>query len=142
MSEKNTFTMKLRTHFEPVESDRNIGVENVYAHGSMYKKVFGRELKDTDRRKRFVKITSMQTKRSVYRILRGVPTGVESKDTLYMDSDAKSLLGGNETEVKIKKCSSISFYWNTDNLASRISFRIGVAFGIPSLVLGIISLVK
>ena len=136
-------TFKLRTRFEYSDESRTalepIGCENVYMTGTLCQALFGRTLKGTDRRKRFIKITSKQTGRSVYRLFRGAPTGVLSEKTLYIDSDGKSVLqeSGDECELIIQKCSGFSFYWNTSNSATRISFRLGF----PSLLLGIASII-
>lgn len=134
---------KLKTHFEYSDENKTdiepLGCENIYITGTLYEKLFGRPLKGTDRRKRFLKITSSQTGLSVYRLFRGVPSGVLSKDTLYIDSEGRAVLQQSDDEVvlSIKKCSPFSFYWNTSNSATRISFKIGF----PSLLVGIASLI-
>lgn len=134
---------KLKTHFEYSDENKTdiepLGCENIYITGTLYEKLFGRPLKGTDRRKRFLKITSSQTGLSVYRLFHGVPSGVLSKDTLYIDSEGRAVLQQSDDEVvlSIKKCSPFSFYWNTSNSATRISFKIGF----PSLLVGIASLI-
>ena len=139
-------TFKLKTRFEYSDESRTalepIGCENVYMTGTLYQELFGRTLKGTDRRKRFIKITSKQTGRSLYRLFRGAPTGVLSEGRLYIDSDDKGVLqeSGDECELIIQKCSAFSFYWNTSNSATRISFRLGL-LGFPSLLLGIASII-
>ncbi len=133
---------KIKTHFEYSDESRTafepIGCENVYMTGTLYKDLFGRPLKGTDRRKRFLRITSKQTGFSVYRLFCGAPTGVLNEGTLYIDSDGKSILqeSGDDCELVIQKCSPFSFYWNTSNSATRITFKIGL----PALVIGIVSL--
>ena len=136
-------TFKIKTRFEYSDANKTdiepIGCENIYLTGTLYEKLFGRPLKGSDRRKRFLKITSLQTGSSVYRLFRGAPTGVVNKDILYIDSDGKAVLQRSDDEVvlSIKKCCPFSFYWNTSNSATRISFKIGL----PSLIIGAASLI-
>ncbi|MBQ9626125.1 MAG: hypothetical protein IJR40_03010 [Treponema sp.] len=136
-----SFKALLKTRFDLEEKKAaEFGCENVYAHASLYKKVFRKTLKGTDRRKRFVKITSEETKMSVYRILRGVPNGVSSADgILYIDSDGKNVLSVSSAEVsvKVKSACWLAYYWHTDNTAARISFKMGII----SFTVGIISLI-
>lgn len=135
-------TFKIKTRFEYSDESRTafepIGCENVYLTGTLYQDLFGRTLKGTDRRNRFLKITSKQTGRSVYRLFRGAPSGVLNEGILYIDSDGKGVLqeSGDECELSIRKCTPPGFYWNTSNSATRTSFRLGL----PSLVLAIVSL--
>ena len=69
-----------------------IDADTVYMYSKNYEKIFGKPLKETDRKSRFMKITNVQTGKSVYRTFRGVSSGVLSSDTIYMDSDGRNIL--------------------------------------------------
>lgn len=151
MKKGNEDVMHLKVHFDYDESvqERNTQTpdcEAVYAHGSLYKEVFGRTLKGTDRKRRFVKITAVPTKRAVWRTLYGVPKNVKSTGILYLNSDAKNILeeGNEESRVRITPSSWFSYYWHTANSATRIAFRVGIVsggIGVVSLLVGIASLI-
>ena len=135
--EKETLRALLDAVSHPIDS------ETVYAHGSLYRKVFGGTLKGSDRKRRFVKITSAATGRSVYRTLRGVPVSVRSEGILYIDSDGMHVLcdpdipaPDGEVELSLKKCGWLGYYWNTSSTMVRVTFRIGMV----SLVIGTVSL--
>lgn len=129
-----------------------IDFELAYMHGSSYKEIFGTTLKGSDRRKRFIKITNTKTKKSVYRIFKGVPSVVKSEDTIYLDSDGYHVLTDtaestepvqNSVELSIKKTNWLAYYWNTSNTMVRITFKIGavsLALGIISLILSVVSI--
>ena len=94
----------------------------------------------TNREDRFIQISHNNT--SIYRIFRGVPSGVLSKDIIYIDSDGKSILNNNadkndKIELEITPVSWFSFYWHTSNIMARISFKTGFY----SIILGLISIV-
>ncbi len=150
------FILKYRLNYNEdakQKDDFHIDCESAYLHSSYYKKIFDGTLKDTNRRKRFVKITNVESGKSIWRTLRGVPTGALSQGILYVNSDGRSILEGSSSEttkLTIKKSCWLFYYWNTDNTAARVSFKTGIislvigalAFpvGIASLILAIISL--
>ena len=129
------------------KDDFHIDCESAYLHSSYYKKIFDGTLKDTNRRKRFVKITNVESGKSIWRTLRGVPTGALSQGILYVNSDGRSILEGSSSETTklvIKKSCWLPYYWNTDNTAARVSFKMGIisfGVGIVSFLLGIVQFV-
>ena len=129
------------------KDDFHIDCESAYLHSSYYKKIFDGTLKDTNRRKRFVKITNVESGKSIWRTLRGVPTGALSQGILYVNSDGRSILEGSSSEttkLTIKKSCWLPYYWNTDNTAARVSFKMGIisfGIGIVSFLLGIVQFV-
>ena len=65
---EDSFIIKCRFTYKDdgeQRDDNRPNCETAYLHGSYYEKIFGKKLKDTDRRKRFIKITSKATKRSI-----------------------------------------------------------------------------
>ena len=153
---KLTAEYKLKTRFDYTEAfiekhgvqqidfDR-FNNEAVYMEVSTYEKIFGKKLKNTNREKRFMKISNKAKNTSLYRIWRGTSTSVaHSSGIIYLDSDGKSILSDSENLDKketilleIKPVSRFTYYWNTSNIMTRISFKTGVC----SIILGIISLV-
>lgn len=129
------------------KDDFHIDCESAYLHSSYYKKIFDGTLKNTNRRKRFVKITNVESGKSIWRTLRGVPTGALSQGILYVNSDGRSILEGSSSEttkLTIKKSCWLPYYWNTDNTAARVSFKMGIisfGIGIVSFLLGIVQFV-
>ncbi|MBQ1592616.1 MAG: hypothetical protein II077_11325 [Treponema sp.] len=129
------------------KDDFHIDCESVYLHGSFYEKIFDGTLKNTNRRKRFVKITNVESGKSIWRTLRGVPTGALSQGILYVNSDGRSILedsSSETTKLTIKKSCWLPYYWNTDNTAARVSFKMGIisfGIGIVSFLLGIVQFV-
>ncbi len=122
------------------KDDFHIDCESAYLHSSYYKKIFDGTLKDTNRRKRFVKITNVESGKSIWRTLRGVPTGALSQGILYVNSDGRSILEGSSSEttkLTIKKSCWLFYYWNTDNTAARVSFKMGFV----SLVISIVAFI-
>lgn len=117
---------------------------NVYTSNDIHEKVFGEKAGSITKypwKKRIIKITSKATKLSVYRIWRGVPAYVTSKDILYIDNNAKYSLindrNNNEVEVVLSKGCRFGYYWNHFDNATRVSFKLGFV----SVILGIISLI-
>jgi hypothetical protein len=122
------------------KDDFHIDCESAYLHSSYYKKIFDGTLKDTNRRKRFVKITNVESGKSIWRTLRGVPTGALSQGILYVNSDGRSILedsSSETTKLTIKKSCWLPYYWNTDNTAARVSFKMGFV----SLVISIVAFI-
>lgn len=114
-----------------------------YTSNYIHKEVFGERAKDVTKypwKKKIIKITSKATGLSVYRIWRGVPGYVKSKDTLFIDDSGKfALIKSNDeatVDLILSKGNRISFYWNHFENATRISFKLGLT----SVVLGVISL--
>ena len=144
------FILKCRFNYNEdakQKDDFHIDCESAYLHSSYYKKIFDGTLKDTNRRKRFVKITNVESGKSIWRTLRGVPTGALSQGILYVNSDGRSILEGSSSEttkLTIKKSCWLPYYWNTDNTAARVSFKMGIisfGIGIVSFLLGIVQFV-
>lgn len=122
------------------KDDFHIDCESAYLHSSYYKKIFDGTLKNTNRRKRFVKITNVESGKSIWRTLRGVPTGALSQGILYVNSDGRFILEGSSSEttkLTIKKSCWLPYYWNTDNTAARVSFKMGFV----SLVISIVAFI-
>ena len=88
-----------------------------------------------------VKITSKETGLSIYRIWKGTPLYVESKDTLFVDDSAKYALiktkEANKVNLVLSKGSRLKFYWNHFDNATRISFKLGLT----SVFLGALSII-
>ncbi|MBO4547265.1 MAG: hypothetical protein J5700_06775 [Treponema sp.] len=107
-----------------------------------YEDIFGTALKNTDRRKRFVKISSDQSRFSIWRTWRG--TNI-SKNEIVLDCDGKAVLDGNNndavTTLKIKKTNWFDYYWHTDNTAARVSFKVGIVSMLVGTALGVVSLI-
>ncbi len=113
-----------------------------------YKKIFGEKKKETNPSKRYIKIKSKATGKSVYRRWYSRTTdelanGIEIKNTIYVDNDARFLLAaGEENEefqipLEISKSCSLMFYLFNRNHYVAISLIIAlvsVIFGIFSLV--------
>ena len=120
--------------------------ENVYGHSSCYQKIFGTKLKYTNREKRYIKISSVGGKISIYRILRGVPSGISSKSSiLYINGDGKNILeeqcksktDDSSVVLIIKPVSSLRYFWCSSNVYNRISFQVALC----SLILSTLSII-
>ena len=137
---KKEYSIKLKFCRNSNEPHNTLfGTDSAYMSPSAYKEIFGTTLAGTNRENRFIKIS--HNNNSIYRIFRGVPSGVLSKDIIYMDSDGKSILNNNadkndKIELEIIPVSWFSFYWHTSNIMARISFKTGFY----SIILGLISL--
>jgi hypothetical protein len=82
----------------------------------------------------------VESGKSIWRTLRGVPTGALSQGILYVNSDGRSILEGSSSEttkLTIKKSCWLPYYWNTDNTAARVSFKMGFV----SLVISIVAFI-
>ncbi len=139
---KKEYSIKLKFCRNGNEPDNTLfGTDSAYMSPHAYKEIFKKELDGTNREDRFIKIS--HNNNSIYRIFRGVPNGVLSKDIIYIDSDGKSILNNNadknendKIELEITHVSWFSFYWNTSNIMARISFKTGFY----SIILGLISI--
>jgi len=148
-----TKKMKVESEMSPHKDANPEKIEDlryVYTSNDIHQKVFGTRAKDIKNlpwNRRIIKITSKETKLSIYRIWKGVPAYVESKDILYIDDTAKYSLiknkQNNEVEITLSKGSWFQFYrYHFDN-ATRISFKLGflsIVLGIVSFLLGILSI--
>ena len=140
---KKEYAIKLRFCRNNNEPDNTLfGTDSAYMSPHAYKEIFKKELDGTNREDRFIKIS--HNNNSIYRIFRGVPNGVLSKDIIYMDSDGKSILNNNDSddkndkiELEITPVSWFLFYWHTSNIMARISFKTGFS----SIILGLISII-
>ena len=140
---KKEYSIKLKFCRNDNEPDNTLfGTDSAYMSPSAYKEIFGKTLAGTNREDRFIKIS--HNNNSIYRILRGVPHNILSKDIIYMDSDGKNILNNysdsddknDKIELEITPVSRFSFYWHTSNVMTRISFKTGVY----SIILGLISI--
>lgn len=141
---KKEYSIKLKFCRNDNEPDNTLfGTDSAYMSPRAYEKIFGKKLDGTNREDRFIKIS--HNNNSIYRILRGVPHNILSKDVIYMDSDGKNILNNyngsdnnnDKIELEIIPVSWFSFYWHTSNIMARISFKTGVY----SIILGLISIV-
>ena len=140
---KKEYSIKLKFCRNDNEPDNTLfGTDSAYMSPRAYEKIFGKKLDGTNREDRFIKIS--HNNNSIYRILRGVPHNILSKDVIYMDSDGKNILNNyngsddnnDKIELEIIPVSWFSFYWHTSNIMARISFKIGFY----SIILGLISI--
>ena len=140
---KKEYSIKLKFCRNDNEPDNTLfGTDSAYMSPSAYKEIFGKTLAGTNRENRFIKIS--HNNNSIYRILRGVPHNILSKDIIYIDSDGKNILNNynnsddknDKIELEIIPVSWFSFYWHTSNIMARISFKTGVY----SIILGLISI--
>ena len=141
---KKEYSIKLKFCRNDNEPDNTLfGTDSAYMSPSAYKEIFGTTLAGTNRENRFIKIS--HNNNSIYRILRGVPHNILSKDIIYMDSDGKNILNNysdsddknDKIELEITPVSWFLFYWHTSNIMARISFKTGFS----SIILGLISIV-
>ena len=140
---KKEYSIKLKFCRNGNEPDNTLfGTDSAYMSPSAYKEIFGKTLAGTNRENRFIKIS--HNNNSIYRILRGVPHNILSKDIIYIDSDGKNILNNysdsddknDKIELEITPASWFSFYWHTSNIMARISFKIGFY----SIILGLVSI--
>lgn len=137
--------------FDSERDDIIVDAWNIYTSSDLFVKVFGKKEKDFknySKKKKVIKITSLVTKHSVYRFWNGAPLGAKTKDTIFLDKNAKyDLLGDrnlNKVNVNISKGSKLCFYWNHYDHMTRVSFKLAlwsVILGFISLLLGIISII-
>ena len=140
---KKEYSIKLKFCRNDNEPDNTLfGTDSAYMSPRTYEKIFGKELDGTNREDRFIKIS--HNNNSIYRIFRGVPNNVLSKDIIYIDSDGKNILNNyngsddknDKIELEITPVSWFLFYWHTSNIMARISFKIGFY----SIIVGLISI--
>lgn len=140
---KKEYSIKLKFCRNDNEPDNTLfGTDSAYMSPSAYKEIFEKNLAGTNREDRFIKIS--HNNNSIYRIFRGVPYNILSKDIIYIDSDGKNILNNysdsddknDKIELEITPASWFSFYWHTSNIMARISFKIGFY----SIILGLISI--
>lgn len=100
---KKEYSIKLKFCRNDNEPDNTLfGTDSAYMSPSAYKEIFGKTLAGTNRENRFIKIS--HNNNSIYRILRGVPHNILSKDIIYMDSDGKNILNNyNNSDDKNDK---------------------------------------
>ncbi len=117
---------------------------NAFMSSNLHGKIFDEKAKDLVNypwKKKIVKITSKETGLSIYRIWKGTPLYVESKDTLFVDDSAKYALiktkEANKVNLVLSKGSRLKFYWNHFDNATRISFKLGLT----SVFLGALSII-
>ena len=128
---------------------------DVRSSNGLYNEVCGKKMKESGVDSRYIKITSLETKKSVYRRWYGITRnelgfGVKSADILYLDDDAKKLLQKDpESDEKIplslSPTNAVAFYWHTRNTLERLSFKMTLVsfimgFGIIELIKYVISL--
>lgn len=125
---------------------------NVYTSNNIFEEIFKKKEKDfTDykTKKKVIKITSKDSKITIYRFWNGAPVGAKTKDTIYVDKYAKYDLLLNKDQEKanliLSRGSKIAFYLNHYDHMVRVSFKLGlwsVIIGVVSFVFSIISLFK
>ncbi len=136
--------------FENDREDIVVDTWNVYTSNNVFSVVFGKNEKDFDtynKKKKVIKITSLDTNKSIYRIWNGAPLGAKTKDLLFLDKNAKyDLLSDksvNSVNIVFSKGSKLKFYLNHYDHMVRVSFKLGlwsVIVGVVSFIIGIISL--
>lgn len=137
-------------HFENDREDIVVDTWNVYTSNHIFKEIFKKNESDFNtyaKKKKVIKITSLDTKKSIYRFWNGAPFGAKTKDTLFLDKYAKYdlLVEKNKNTVNIvfSKGSKLKFYLNHYDHMVRVSFKLGlwsVIIGIVSFIIGIISI--
>lgn len=120
----------------------------VFMQSNAFEKIFNKKLKGTNRERRFIKIKSLETGKTVYRVLRAKTGSFELKDIVYADSETRDILtdkSHNESiELEITKSNRLMNYLHNYDLFDRMNFRIAAisfCLGIISLILGILPLV-
>ena len=130
-----------------------MGKDNFCTRQGFYNERFGQKVSGLPESKRFVRIKSMKTKKSVYRIWNGISTdegglGVETKEILYIDKEAKRILTGDwkdddddqPVELEFKRVPGFLFYFFSGNAFNKITYAIAwisFALAIISLALAI-----
>ena len=144
------FAIKSKFEFTDNRTEESVDNWYVYTSNDVYKKVFGSELNKSSGypwKRKVIKIYSKNKKCALYRIWRGCPRFVYSKDTLYLDKNAKYLLSNNgeqEEDVILTPSSKFCYYWNHFEPSIRCSFKLGfvsVVVSVISLIIGVISLI-
>ena len=136
--------------FDSEREDISVDNWNVYTSSHIFKEIFGKtenNFKTYARKRKVIKITSLDTKHSIYRFWNGAPLGAKTKDTLFLDKNAKyDLLADknkNTANIILSKGSKLKFYLNHYDHMVRVSFKLGiwsVIVGIVSFIIGIISI--
>lgn len=149
---KESKSMTIETIIKFNTERENISVDNwnVYTSNHIFKEIFGKtenNFKTYARKRKVIKITSLDTKHSIYRFWNGAPLGSITKNTLFLDKNAKYdlLADKNKNTVNIifSKGSKVKFYLNHYDHMVRVSFKLGlwsVIIGIVSFIIGIISI--
>lgn len=144
--------MEIETSIVFDNNRENIVVDNwnVYTSNDIYKKIFGHNKNDEKsflKKNRIVKIKSIDTNKTIYRLWKGSPFPAKSKNILYVDKNAKYELifnkNSNKSKIQLSKGSVFAFYWNHFDNSTRVSYKLGfwsVILGIISLALGFLSI--
>lgn len=148
---KESIGIESKIRFDSERDNIIVDTWNVYTSNDVFEKVFGKkakELKTYSKKKKIIKITSLDSKRTIYRIWNGAPLGSKTKNTIFLDKNAKyDLLNNkdsNTVTVVISKGTKLLFYWNHYDHMTRVSFKLAlwsVILGIISFILGSISIV-
>lgn len=151
MKAKKKLSVESMICFENDRPSIDVSPWDVYTSNNIFSEVFKKKNKEFGsypEKKRVVKITSLSNGKSIYRFWNGASKGSTSKDTMYVDVNAKyDLIRGcdsNCIDVSISKGSKFCFYYYHYDHMVRISFKLAVlslALGCVSLVLGIIPLI-
>ena len=136
--------------FDSEREDISVDTWNVYTSNHIFKEIFGKNennFKTYAKKRKVIKITSLDTRQSVYRFWNGAPLGAKTKDTLFLDKNAKyDLLADknkNIANIILSKGTKLKFYLKHYDHMVRVSFKLGlwsVIIGIVSFVIGIISI--
>ena len=145
-------TIESIIRFDSEREDISVDTWNVYTSNHIFKEIFGKNEKDFKtfaKKRKVIKITSLDTNQSIYRFWNGAPLGAKTKDTLFLDKNAKYDLladkNNNIANIIISKGTKLSFYLKHYDHMVRVSFKLGlwsVIIGIVSFIIGIISILK
>ncbi|MBR5965735.1 MAG: hypothetical protein IK015_06430 [Treponema sp.] len=126
-----------------------MGKGNFCTSPDFYQKYFGSKVTGLPETKRFVRIKSMKTKKSVYRVWNAVTTdeiglGVKTEGILYIDKEAKTILAGacDDTEndegieLKFSRVPSFLYYFFAGKAFDKITYLVAWV----SLLLAIVGL--
>lgn len=148
--ESKSMTIETTITFDSEREDISVDNWNVYTSNHIFKEIFGKSennFKIYARKRKVIKITSLDTKHSIYRFWNGAPLGVKTKDTLFLDKNAKyDLLADknkNTVNIILSKGSKLKFYLNHYDHMVRVSFKLGlwsVIIGAISFIIGIVSI--
>lgn len=128
-----------------------IGKGNFCTSPNFYNEFFKENVTGLSETKRFVKIKSMKTKKSVYRVWNAVTTdeiglGVKTEGILYIDKEAKRILAGacednendEDIELKFSHVPSFLYYFFAGKAFDKITYFVAwlsLALAIVGLLL-------
>lgn len=127
----------------------------MYTTAKFFRSLFSKNVSEVTGDNRLVKITSLKTKKSVYRIWHGITTddlgfGIETKNIVYLDSEAKWLLTGSSAddsendkpvELAFKQVGVFEYYLHCKNRFNKSSYTISLISGFLGFVSLIVSII-